>query len=157
MRFPDKIQPICDEVYAYYLKRTNNPTLAEEVVEFAASECWCRWHTKDLPSLKRLMFTVAKNHSINLHCRRKHRITTINLDQLPARSSSGPEEEMIRQLHQGLSRLPFQSQKLVSLIYYQNQTKKKAAEIMGVSLATIKRWHKDALRALRPTLPVYSD
>jgi RNA polymerase sigma factor (sigma-70 family) len=157
MQVPDKIQPICDELEAFYLKRTRNPALTEEIVEFAASTCWCRWATKDVLSLKRLLFTVARNYLLNLSKKQKGFSCTVNFELIPERVASRLQEETVLRLYRDYSQLPTQWQQLLDLIYYQNITKKKAAQLMGVSLATVKRWHTSALQALRVALPAQPD
>ena len=94
------------------------------------------------------------NAALDVTRRRKVR----DADELPETVASpfrDPAEgsELRSRLKQALDRLPARQRAVIVLRYYEDLTEAQTAQVLGVSVGTVKSQHSDALKRLRGVVP----
>ncbi|MFL6174538.1 MAG: SigE family RNA polymerase sigma factor [Marmoricola sp.] len=122
--------------------------LAEDLVQGAlikAVGVWRRIGDNPEPWLRKVM--------VNDHISgwRKHRGRERLTDALPERVSV---EQVDLGLAEALRQLAPKQRAVIVLRYYEDLTERDTAEVLGVSLGTVKSQHADAVRRLRELVPV---
>ncbi|MFL6106732.1 MAG: SigE family RNA polymerase sigma factor [Marmoricola sp.] len=121
--------------------------LAEDLVQCAlikAVGVWRRIGDNPEPWLRKVM--------VNDHISgwRKHRGRERLTDALPERVSV---EQVDLGLAEALRQLAPKQRAVIVLRYYEDLTERDTAEVLGVSLGTVKSQHADAVRRLRELVP----
>lgn len=134
----------------------NNRQLAEEVLQDVMMAVWrSAAKFRGESKVRTWLISIARNQAINL--RRKNRLETVELlDEVYTDDSTEPLEAMMRQtqakvLHEALLLLPEPQRETLELVFFHQLSGTEAAEVMGVSVGTVKsRLHraKETLRRL---------
>ncbi|MEM6529587.1 MAG: RNA polymerase sigma factor [Chloroflexota bacterium] len=133
----------------------NNRHIAEEVLQDVMLAAW-----KSAPNfrgdskVRTWLIAIARNQAINV--RRKRKLTLTELHDNYDSDSTGPLERMERQsraelLRKALKELPQQQRETLELVFFHQMSGPEAADILGVSVGTVKsRLHraKETLRRL---------
>ena len=121
--------------------------LAEDLVQGALIKAvghWKRIGDNPEPWLRKVM--------VNDHISgwRKHRGRERLTDMVPERAvTEGSDSGLADALRQ----LPPRQRAVIVLRYYEDLTERDTAEVLGVSLGTVKSQHADAVRRLRELVP----
>ena len=130
---------------AYLL--TGDPHAAEDLVQESLARVVGRWRSiaakgDPEPYVRRVLYTV---HVSRWRHVRRHPVTP------PPRSGADEAETATRRLalRAALDRLTPKQRAVLVLRYYEDLTERQAAEVLGVSLSTVKSQTADALAKLR--------
>ena len=77
----------------------------------------------------------------------------MNVDRLPERSAVDPDPSGRMELAAALAQLAPRQRAVVVLRFYEDLTERETAELLGVSIGTVKSQGRDALARLRVLLP----
>jgi RNA polymerase sigma factor (sigma-70 family) len=161
MEFESRLKEAQSSLWPYFRHLTNDPFLADDVLQFASVRCWQRWPDRDLADLQRLMVTIGRRFYFNY--REKEKNEKLRLASLRTLRSAPPTPELVIQRREtslqvrlALKRLPDVWSEVLYRVYFLNQTNKEAAEAMGQCLSTIKTWRLRAMRRLRSVLGKHS-
>lgn len=142
---------------AYVL--TGDSHLAEDLVQTALAKAAQRWARLDEPEayVRRVMF----NEHISWWRRRKF-VREVSLDARveDSRSAREPSDESTTRrmaVQQALRLLTPKQRTVLVLRFYEDLTEAQAAEVLGVSVGTIKSQSHVALRRLRTLAPHLAD
>lgn len=137
---------------------TPNPADAEDLLQTALAKTYQAWDRIDD---KRAVEGYVRRTLINTRTSqwRRRRVDEYATDELPEAqqpAADPAEEQAVRDaVWRAVRRLPPRQQAMVVLRYYEDLTEVQTAEIMGVSVGTVKSAVSRALAKLRcdPTLP----
>jgi RNA polymerase sigma-70 factor (sigma-E family) len=135
---------------------TGNWASAEDLLQTALAKCWRQWsHLSDQPD--NYVRTVIVHTYLSWRRRRWHgEIPVADLPDRPGlESTSGVDDRAM--LWTALRRLPRRQRAVVVLRYYDDLSEARTAELLGVSVGTVKSQSSKALAALRvdPDLDVH--
>lgn len=138
---------------------------AEEIVSDVFIKLWqIRSRLNEIENLKVYLFTIAKNFSINyIHKHYKNvpcRIDDIDIE--PVVAVGNPEDlcisaETINQIRQAINELPPQCRLVFQLVKEEGLKYKEVAEILGLSVFTVRNQLAIAVQKIAAKLPAYSD
>jgi RNA polymerase sigma-70 factor (family 1) len=138
---------------------------AEEIVSDVFIKLWqLRSRLNEIENLKVYLFTIAKNFSINyIHKHYKNvpcRIDDIDIE--PVVAVGNPEDlcisaETINQIRQAIIELPPQCRLVFQLVKEEGLKYKEVAEILGLSVFTVRNQLAIAIQKIAAKLPAYSD
>ena len=127
---------------------TGDPALAEDLVQDAAIKVAARWEQlrEGHPTAyaRRIVF---RDH-VSWWRRRRETAADLTL-HLVDRPAVSPDPEQRQVLLDALAALPRGQRAVVVLRYYDDLTEAQAAEVLGVSVGTVKSQAHAALRSLR--------
>ena len=100
------------------------------------------------------LYRIAMNKSLNYLAHRKISATTELTDDLPARSSVGPDAQMIKDELKAhvlafMAGLPEQQRAVFELRFYRQMQFDEIAEILGRGVPTVKTNYREAIKKLR--------
>jgi len=136
---------------AYLL--TGDQQLAEDLVQTALEKCAARWASIRVPAaaeayVRRTMY----REQVSLWRRRRvTELPTVTLPE-PRSSSTSPdaaEDRLV--LRQALMRLGRRQRAVVVLRFFEDLTERQVAEVLGISVGTVKSQAHKALAQLRTT------
>ena len=136
------------------LMYTHNQNEAEDIVQQVLLKVWEEHQLQNIhTSLKSFLNTAVRNASINFLEKKKTREDY--RQKLPKEEESlnaldfllNEEEQSI--FRKALNDLPPKSRQVFEMVYFQNQAYKKAAEMLGISVNTVKTHLKTCLKILR--------
>ena|SRR5687767_2780738 len=131
----------------YIIGQVGDRALAEELLQNVMLSVW-----KAAPGfrgesmVRTWLFAIARNHSINAH--RKRKLVNVPLFEADGVSKTGPMEAMLRNTEKeavraALRQLSEEHRETLELIFYHGMSGPEAAEVLGVSVGTIKsRLHR---------------
>lgn len=123
--------------------------LAEDLVQDALVKAVAHWRRigdNPEPWLRTVM--VRDNISRWRRHRGRERLTD-TLSDAPGPEQARPDEDLMA----ALAQLAPRQRAVVVLRYYEQLTERETAEVLGVSVGTVKSQHHDALRRLRALVP----
>ncbi len=125
---------------------------AEDLVQTALVKvvpAWSRIRGNPEPYVRRIM--VHENVSRWRWRRRRPEVLTDTLPERPAAASDrlGEDDELRR----ALAVLAPRQRAVIVLRYYEDLTERETAQLMGISIGTVKSQARDALTRLRALLP----
>ncbi|MBC7873867.1 MAG: RNA polymerase sigma-70 factor [Ferruginibacter sp.] len=134
---------------------------AEEIVSDVFIKVWqIRSRLAEINNLKVYLFTIAKNFSINyLHKNYKNVPYCIDdIDIQPVVGISNPEElcisaENVNKIKQAIQELPPQCRLIFQLVKEDGMKYKEAAEILSISVLTVRNQLSIAIRKIAACLP----
>ena len=134
---------------------------AEEIVSDVFIKLWqIRSRLAEIQNLKVYLFTIAKNFSINyIHKNYKNVPYCIDeIDIQPVVSLGSPEEiyissETINRIKEVIKGLPPQSRLIFQLVKEEGMQYKEAAEILNISVHTVRNQLVNAIRKIASCLP----
>jgi RNA polymerase sigma-70 factor (sigma-E family) len=134
---------------AYLL--TGNRADAEDLLQTALAKTYLSWHRiQDKGALDGYVRRVLVNTQTSWW--RKRRVEEYPTDQLPEQAweDTGPGEFELRStVWSSLARLPRRQRAVVVLRYYEDLSEAETAEVMGISVGTVKSTASRALAKLR--------
>ena len=129
---------------------TGNHHDAEDLVQTAlvkAVPAWGRITGDPGPYVRR---TLVRE---NISRWRRRRWREVNVERLPERSAVDPDPSGRMELAAALAQLAPRQRAVVVLRFYEDLTERETAELLGVSIGTVKSQARDALARLRVLLP----
>lgn len=121
--------------------------LAEEILQNVMLAAWkAASNFRGDSKVRTWLIAIARNQAIN--ARRKHRLTSVPLNEADGLHKTGPFEQLLRaseraEVREAIRQLPEDQQETLELIFYHGLTGPEAAELQGVALGTIKsRLHR---------------
>jgi len=144
--------PMLYTVAQRYLK---DDELAKDAIQHVFMQLW--EYKEDLAldtNLKNLIFTMTKNHIINI-IRHNNMVIQKNYEWAQMRESNDTwlekikEDGKLQQLEQCIGELPEQKRRILHYKLDQHLSNKQIADAMGVSIQTVKNQYTSALKILR--------
>lgn len=155
-----------DELYArhgagvlgFLVSRLSDRQLAEEVLQDVMLAAWDHAASfREESKVRTWLLAIARNRAINTQ--RKRRVQQVELSESFQLSSdeTGPLEKVVKRSEQDMVRdairqLPDQYREVLTLVFYHQLTGPEAAEVMQVSVGTIKSRLHRAKEMLRRVL-----
>jgi len=155
-----------DELYArhgsavlgFLISRLSDRQLAEEVLQDVMLAAWDHAASfREESKVRTWLLAIARNRAIN--SQRKRRVQQVELSESFQFSSdeTGPLEHVVKQserdlVREGIRQLPDQYREVLTLVFYHQLTGPEAAEVIGVSVGTIKSRLHRAKEMLRRVL-----
>jgi RNA polymerase sigma-70 factor (sigma-E family) len=125
---------------------TGDHQLAEDLVQTALAKCWRAWERVGPEGfeayLRRAMFTTAT------WWRRKWR-GEHSTGQLPDSGATGPDSDRRTDVVAAMAQLPRSQRAVVVLRYFEDLTERETAQVLGISIGTVKSQNARALAVLR--------
>lgn len=126
---------------------------AQDLVQDALTKVALRWRTLESGNPDAYARQIIVRDNISWW--RRHRRETVT-ETLPERGATGsPDASVERQLliRRALSRLTPRQRAVVVLRYFDDLTERDTAELLGVTVGTVKSQTHDALRRMREAAP----
>lgn len=134
-------------IQMFYIARKylKSHTLSEDAVQDAYVKVWEKRHTLDeTKSLKGFLFTILKNHVLNMIRDRKDQIVYVSKVQetaLPQQNVT--EDDIIYQeyekiLEQGKNELSDRKREIFDLKTVEGKSNSEVADILGINIRTVK-------------------
>jgi len=137
---------------AYLL--SGNRADAEDLVATALAKAWLAWDrvsTRESPDAYVRRILVNEHHSL---WRRSFKRREHSTDEVPDRGTESPDyDDRDRVLWDFVGTLPRKQRAVVVLRYYEELSEAETAEVLGVSIGTVKSQASRALAALRQRVP----
>jgi RNA polymerase sigma-70 factor (ECF subfamily) len=137
--------------------------VAEEIVSDVFIKIWqIRDRLPEIDNLKVYLYTITKNFSLN-YIQRNYKNSSISMDALdvePVIAYGNPEElcisaEIIGKLRQAIRQLPPQCRLIFQLVKEDGLKYKEAAEVLNISVFTVRNQLAIAIHKLAEALPAY--
>jgi RNA polymerase sigma-70 factor (sigma-E family) len=132
------------------LLMTDDRSRAEDLVQDALTAVATRWRKLRVTSPDAYARTVIYHANISWWRRRRREVLTPELVDLPSPANPVERRVLVRRALAGLT--PRQ-RAVVVLRYFEDLTERDAAEVLGVSVGTVKSTTHLALRRLREAAP----
>ncbi len=129
---------------------------AEDLVQVALARAAVRWSRLDEPEayLRRTLYTQA----VSWWRVARRRRAELLVDCPPESSANGGGDPDLRIiLAQALARLTPKQRAVLVLRFYEDRTEVESAELLGVTVGTVKSQTRHALRRLRELAPELAD
>lgn len=138
----------------------NDQHAAQDIVQ----ECFIRVWEKDiafdsLSHLKSYLYTAVRNQCTDWLRKEKRNLMTFhNSEQDNGKTEHSAlhamiEAETLQQVYLALNSLPLQCRRIFELLYIHGKTAKEAAEILDLSISTIKTQKARGIKILQEKLP----
>ena len=141
-------------VCVYAIKFIKQSDVAEDIAQDAFIQFWkIRDRFSNIRQIRAFIYTTARNACIN-HFKQKKTREDILSNQLMIEEISYDlliEEETYRLLHTAIQQLPNRTKEII-LLALQGHNNPEIAEILGISINTIKTLKKNAYTKLRQML-----
>ncbi len=137
--------------------------VAEEIVSDVFIKLWqIRNNLKDIDNLKVYLYSIGKNFSLN-YITRHFKNPVAGLDELdiePVISLGNPEElcisaDILNKIRQTIRQLPPQCRLIFQLVKEDGMRYKEVAEILNISVLTVRNQVAIATRKIAEALPAY--
>ena len=137
--------------------------VAEEIVSDVFIKLWqIRNNLKDIDNLKVYLYSIAKNFSLN-YITRHFKNPVAGLDELdiePVISLGNPEElcisaDILNKIRQTIRQLPPQCRLIFQLVKEDGMRYKEVAEVLNISVLTVRNQVAIATRKIAEALPAY--
>ncbi len=138
---------------SYLVGQLDNRQQAEEVLQDVMLAAWngaARFRGDS--KVRTWLIAIARNHAINV--RRKRKPTLVELHENVDADTTGPLERLERKaqanaLRAAIRQLPEQQRETLELVFFHQLTGPEAADVLGVSVGTIKSRLNPAKQTLR--------
>ncbi len=147
-----------ESLYQFARRLVKDPQSAENVVQDVFVRIWltrqeCNIHS----SVKSYLYTAVKNHSLNYLKREKTRIRVSEETNYQGHFNQTPEQELIEKenyeaVHREIEKLPEKCRQIYLMKRYDNLTYAEIAEILQISINTVKTQMKRAIKTLHKNL-----
>ncbi|MET3960229.1 RNA polymerase sigma-70 factor (sigma-E family) [Marmoricola sp. OAE513] len=134
---------------AYLL--TGHGADAEDLLQRALIKAVPAWSRIDHDPESYVRKIMVRENISRWRGRRWREVTT---DRLPESPSSDPAIEDRLALAAALATLAPRQRAVIVLRYFEDRTEAETAELLGISVGTVKSQHRDAIARLRAVLPV---
>ncbi len=144
-------------LYALAIRYLKNGEMAEEIVQHVFVKLWETVNDIKIQiNLKNYLFTMTKNLILNT-IRDKKDIISLYYEnaQIEISDESSDflkmleERQLISLLHEAIENLPFQKREICKLKINENKSNQEIAEIMELSVNTVKSHYQEAIKMLR--------
>jgi RNA polymerase sigma-70 factor (sigma-E family) len=136
--------------FAYLL--TNDPHSAEDLVQSAFAKVYRKWDSiQDSPDAYVRRTIINEHHSWWRRTWRHKEVTGSDLITF-ANPAGAPDQYADDDLRTHIRRLPTQQRAAIILRYYEDLTEAQTADVLGISVGTVKSHTSRALNALRVTM-----
>ncbi len=138
--------------------------VAEEIVSDVFIKIWqIRDRLPEIENLKVYLYTITRNFSLN-YIQRHYKNSPVSMDALdiePVIGYGNPEElcisaEIITRLRQAILQLPPQCRLIFQLVKEDGLRYKEAADVLNISVFTVRNQLAIAVQKLAEALPAYS-
>jgi RNA polymerase sigma-70 factor (family 1) len=137
--------------------------VAEEIVSDVFIKLWqIRNNLQDIENLKVYLYSIAKNFCLNYITRHfKNPVASLDdMDIEPGITLGNPEElcissDIINKIRQAIRQLPPQCRIIFQLVKEDGMRYKEVAEVMNISVFTVRNQLAIAIRKIGETLPAY--
>lgn len=152
-----------DGLHRFSFSFVKSKEAAEEIVSDVFIKVWqMRSRLTEINNLKVYLYTVTKNFSIN-YIHRNYKNVSLSIDEMdiePVIELSNPEElfisaEMLNTIRQAIQELPPQCRLIFQLVKEDGLKYKEAAEVMNISVLTVRNQLAIAIRKIGGALPAY--
>ncbi len=136
---------------------------AEEIVSDVFIKLWqIRNRLTEIDNLKVYLYTITKNFSIN-YIHKNYKNSPLSIDDIdiePVVSAGNPEDmyisaELINKVKLEIRKLPPQYRLIFQLIKEDGLKYKEAAEVLNLSVLTVRNQLAIAVRKIAAVLPAY--
>jgi RNA polymerase sigma-70 factor (ECF subfamily) len=147
-----------EPLYQFAGRLVKDTQIAENIVQDVFVKMWINrenWHIKT--SVKSYLYTAVKNHSLNYLKREKRTISTGVDSNYQDNFAVSPEEEFVEKemldaIHKAINKLPQQCRQIYLMKRYDYLKYTEIAEILNISINTVKTQMKRALKSLLKNL-----
>ena len=152
-----------DGLHRFSFSFVKSKESAEEIVSDVFIKVWqMRDRLTEINNLKVYLYTVTKNFSIN-YIQRNYKNASLSIDEMdiePVIELSNPEElyisaEMLKTIRIAIKELPPQCRLIFQLVKEDGLKYKEAAEVLNISVLTVRNQLAIAIRKIGTTLPAY--
>ncbi|MBC7889751.1 MAG: RNA polymerase sigma-70 factor [Ferruginibacter sp.] len=149
------------KIFCFSLVKSNEA--AEEIVSDVFIKLWqIRGRLMEVDNLVVYLYTIAKNFSFN-YITKNYKHPVINLDKIDIESVislDSPEElcisaDLVNAIHQAIRQLPPQCRLIFQMVKEDGLKYKEVAEILHISVLTVRNQVAIATRKIAETLPAY--
>jgi len=136
----------------------DDPQTAENIVQDVFVKIWTNREKLFIQSSPRsYLYKAVKNHAFNFLRREKSMVSTSELSEYRDQQYKSPEDELINKefyeaVHQSIEKLPPKCRQIYVMKRYDNLSYTEIAEILGISINTVKTQMKRAIKYLRKQL-----
>lgn len=157
-------QLMFDHLHQFSFSMVKSGEAAEEIVSDVFIKLWqMRDRLMEIENLKVYLFTIAKNFSIN-YIHRNYKNIPCSIEEMdiePAVGLGNPEEifisaEIVNKIRQAIHDLPPQCRLVFQLVKEDGLKYKEVADILGISVFTVRNQLAIAIRKIASGLPAYS-
>ena len=150
-----------DPLHRFSFSIVKSKEAAEEIVSDVFIKLWqIRAKLGEIENLKVYLFTIAKNFSIN-YIHRNYKNVSYCIDDIdidPVVSIGNPEDlyissELVNRIRHAIRELPPQCRLIFQLVKEEGMQYKEAAEILNISVLTVRNQLAIAVRKLAVLLP----
>lgn len=145
-----------EPVFALAQRYLKDQQLAEDAVQDVFSKLWLNREGLDSEKcIKAFLFTVLKNHVLNMIKKRKRRILRqFDYAEINTKNSNSADDELIfsdteKIINEGLNKLPEKKQLVFNMKKMRGYSNKEIAEQLGISIHTVKSQFYKANKFLR--------
>lgn len=147
-----------EPLYQFAGRFVKDPQTAESIVQDVFVKIWKKreeWHVQQ--NVKSYLYTSVKNHSLNYLKRERVLISlsesTNHQDDLVSSPENALiESEMIEAVQEAIGKLPQQCRRIYLMKRYDELTYSEIAEVLNISINTVKTQMKRALKSLHKSL-----
>src|SRR5688500_17796557 len=149
-----------DGLHRFSFSFVKSKEAAEEIVSDVFIKVWqMRSRLTEINNLKVYLYTVTKNFSIN-YIHRNYKNVSLSIHEMdiePVIELSNPEElfistEMLNTIRQAIRELPPQCRLIFQLVKEDGLKYKEAAEVMNISVLTVRNQLAIAIRKIGASL-----
>ena len=143
-------------LYAVALRYLKNVDLAEDTVQYVFIKLWETTKSLNIDiNVKNYLYTMTKNHILNQIRDNKD---IISLSYANAQQEISDQDDFIKSMEEqqtidvllkGIESLPPQKREVCMLKLEDNITNQKIADIMGISIHTVKSHYQESVKMLR--------
>lgn len=138
-----------------------SPEVAEEIVSDVFIKLWqIRNNLQDIDNLKVYLYSIARNFCLNYITRHfKNPVASLDdLDIEPAITMGNPEDlcissDIVGKIRQTIRQLPPQCRIIFQLVKEDGMRYKEVAEVLNISVFTVRNQLAIAIRKIAETLP----
>jgi len=151
-----------DGLHRFTLAFVRSSEVAEEIVSDAFIKVWqIRERLPEIGNLKVYLYTIARNFSYN-YITRHYKNVPVSLEEVPLETVieiGDPEEicisaDMTRRIQEAIAQLPPQCRIIFQLVKEEGMKYKEVADILDVSVLTVRNQVAIATRKMAVLLPV---
>lgn len=146
------------QILAFLVARLNNRVVAEEVLQDTMLAAWNNAaNFRGESSVKTWLLVIARNRAINTQRRYQPQMVDVEAAYDLASADTGPFEAVAREFDKALVRdalehLKPEQREILVLFFFQHLSGPEIAEVLGISIGTVKSRLHRAKEALRRTI-----
>lgn len=148
-------------LYNFAGRYIRDPQIAENAVQDVFVKIWIQKEELTIKTnVKAYLFTAVKNQLLN-QIKQEKRLSSIEDYSIETGNDETPESDHLKNethaaVHKAISELPEQCRKIFKMHRYDNLKYHEIADILGISINTVKTQIKRALKALQKKLEYLS-